>query len=162
VKRWIFNFAAALSLLLCCATLALWLRSLSQTDEICLIDGRQRVAYCAETRPGRLRLERSSDIYLTSPHADWRIKHYSSHHWDIGWVRGIAGFACGHPNRHLWWSVTPLWFWAILSAIAPTYHISAVLKTHRRKRRGHCPTCGYDLRATPDRCPECGTLAEHA
>jgi hypothetical protein len=42
--------------------------------------------------------------------------------------------------------------------------IAIIIYDRRRLRReareddNLCPTCGYDLRATPDRCPECGSV----
>jgi len=51
----------------------------------------------------------------------------------------------------------PYWVMFGLMAALPL----ALLLAHRRSRRsrlGLCPTCGYDLRATSDRCPECGQV----
>jgi hypothetical protein len=45
--------------------------------------------------------------------------------------------------------------WGAL-AVLPVILGRIVYEMARRSREGHCHVCGYDLRATSRRCPECG------
>ena len=58
-----------------------------------------------------------------------------------------------HPSVTL-----PYWFAALLAGAAPLQWHVASIRHRRRSRVGHCPRCGYDLRATPSQCPECGLV----
>jgi hypothetical protein len=81
----------------------------------------------------------------------------------IFWKRipgtNYSDFGSERPYRILF---VPLWTLAVIFCILPMAALRPlIVHVRRRSRRGRraCPNCGYDLRASPDRCPECGTPA---
>jgi hypothetical protein len=87
-------------------------------------------------------------------------------------IRGPFGWTsasgAGDDGDRTIWRVLVVPWWVVV-AICGVYPAAWALFARRRRRDrrrrelGLCPRCGYDLRATPGRCPECGTgLAEGA
>jgi hypothetical protein len=72
----------------------------------------------------------------------------------LGYVNSdLAGVSPGQRLRAIWF---PHWFCVLLFSILPSLQVRKMLRTRRDHRSGCCNTCGYDLRATPNQCPECG------
>jgi len=59
--------------------------------------------------------------------------------------------------------VIPWWSFCAVGSILPLIAMRRMAKARKRRRRergGLCIKCGYDLRATRDKCPECGTIPQ--
>jgi hypothetical protein len=105
---------------------------------------------------------------------------YASH-WELGlensedhgnayFFWNIFGFAWngigiypihGGESRGVQWCV-PCWFVWLMTALVPIFRIWKMRRraSERQRLENHlCLNCGYDVRATPQRCPECGARA---
>ncbi|MGA2441974.1 MAG: hypothetical protein ABSH08_13530 [Tepidisphaeraceae bacterium] len=171
-RRWLLNGIAMLSLLLCLATAGLWVwsyaRSMRQIHtvvpttmprrELVLGDGYLAVSTIQSLTPNSGLATASFPGYPYGAEVGgWNAMglHWRDEHMTL--LRPGDRKVVMVLNRSTAFSVwlgTPL----LLSAVLPTWWLIRNGKVNREKRKGTCRVCGYDLRATPERCPECGTI----
>jgi hypothetical protein len=152
----LLNAATVALLMLCAATVALWVRSYFIAD---IVERGTR------ERADELRLTRGAVVValLTSGHPHPGLRHLR------GAPRMVANTAaemgdgpgwrlCGFeysPDVNL--IAFPMWSLVVATSLLP---IGRATRGPRRTENtdNACPSCGYDLRATPEQCPECGTI----
>jgi len=147
----LFTLAAGASLTLCLAAAGLWARSHWRQDGIDVfrlltwwqIQSNSGVVLIhsntwPEDGPSGTSLEYCSDVAggITAPPA-------------FSFGRGADG-----PRA---WRDVRIRHWLLVAGMG-VLPIAWIARHRGRPRIGHCPACGYDLRATPDRCPECGAV----
>jgi hypothetical protein len=162
-RRRIFDLAAAVSFMLCAATAVMWVRSYGWTDTIYFHrdSGRSRAMACES---GRLTL---SDVHLL-PTAKIRLGLGPWHESrrrppnviPLPWHGGFGFGYLRSSGPALTLEAVSISFGWVLIALSslPLGWIYVRQAQRRRWTNNQCAHCGYDLRATPDRCPECGTI----
>ncbi|HET6251043.1 MAG TPA: hypothetical protein VFE47_25370 [Tepidisphaeraceae bacterium] len=104
------------------------------------------------------------DPAVTAPHPGWAAVYWEG---DRAWMNNSwiwlspRGFQCNeYRNGGLSevFAGLPVGFICGILAILPTILFSIMLKRRLKRQPGVCAKCRYDLRATPERCPECGAV----
>lgn len=147
-NRRLLNFVCALSLLLFVATMAEWVPGYWRSHEVYWVwsrgfDGHVRSVDLEFSR-GVVRISTRRNSGVVGLHSEL----------DLPWIYGTVnrlGFGFDGMAYYM-----PLWFLALPTATPPVVRALG-WRRNPRNSEGMCRRCGYDLRATPDRCPECGT-----
>jgi hypothetical protein len=178
VPKWVFNSNSVyrLSFLFAVAMGALWARSMRHEDSIGVVwpvlfgEHQTAVITSWSGRVHLLVIAYPNSTTLPSPRADYYEAPVPPPSLLPLTAERVAGHALGgfrvgrdKPSTVSWWAraaaVIPHYALCVLLSILPLARVVWLIRSRRRTRdKNACPVCGYDLRATPDRCPECGTI----
>lgn len=97
-------------------------------------------------------------------YADWSVYARPAGVGDpaVDWPADRFGFGSGHlftsMAHEMEWRSYPVWWLPAPFIFISLAGFAGAIRWRRRRLAGLCAVCGYDLRASEDRCPECGTL----
>ena len=77
----------------------------------------------------------------------------------VGFDRARTVYGSASEAHSVTRLAVPFWAFALLGTILPAERLRRRRAARRRAALGLCRRCGYDLRASPERCPECGAEA---
>ena len=84
--------------------------------------------------------------------------HFSVGRWEVYNAFGVVHlWKHGRSSWNVEWDLRSTFF---VFLVLPACWMGVEVRRHNVRRgraeRGLCVRCGYDLRGTPERCPECG------
>lgn len=186
MRRLLFTLACAISLLLCAGVCVLWARSYWLLDSWFVRRGwtesidrdpghvlRMRT-WRVTSNAGRLALDwddLTEDLHPDDNRSDahgYRLSHFEGKmhpglfqrsgplYRRVGFWSDSGPYQGRHTQGNAATYVAPHWLFVTLFAVLPLTYGVRMRTRALWDRSGRCRHCGYDLRATPDRCPECG------
>jgi hypothetical protein len=179
-RRWLFRGLSALSVSLFVISIAAWILSDCQGLSgdpcgVCILLGKPSVHYEIDIVLGDISLQSFGNGQPTT--LDYSNSHTEVPHLMVAsswvgpgisrtqevWVKRTSSFGAVLPG--IYGTITVLClalYWPLIISLPMTVLIASKgvrgLLNRRSGRIGVCAKCGYDLRATPGRCPECGAV----
>lgn len=174
LMRPLFALASATSLLVCVATAVLWVRSYRVSEklewdwDVRRPNSTDEHIFTIGSKRGRVMF--GFDIVATAPTKPDPIKFWYADYLNPRGFTGnhypplTLGFDLAYGSYVAPMAGDQISYVAVMIpdyALILGFLLPPLLGWHRKTRRilhERCQKCGYDLRTTPDRCPECGTV----